>query len=162
MADSHVRTLSEDFILNPNPIHEGEYGWVFGYQHREFLQTGEISAALAGNAPLLIDKNTTQLHTLGTAHPVEYYVKNYIDFGDPHKVAGSTVELINRGLSVQSIEAIRSVRNHSANGLAAAKSLVEQCISGSRGTVACHSVDDATKLAEELTQIGYVVRRLGD
>lgn len=60
--------------------YEGEFsdGWYFCYQSKEFLETGELSAQLAGNAPFLIDKQSGELHVLGTAKPVESYLEDYI------------------------------------------------------------------------------------
>ncbi|CAG9415136.1 YrhB domain-containing protein [Providencia alcalifaciens] len=52
-------------------------GWFFCYQSKEYLETGEFSAQLAGNAPFVIDKDTGELHELGTAFPLEKYLQNY-------------------------------------------------------------------------------------
>lgn len=59
---------------------EGEFseGWYFCYQSKEFLETGELSAQLAGNAPFLIDKQSGELHVLGTAKPLESYLEDYM------------------------------------------------------------------------------------
>lgn len=60
--------------------YEGEFpeGWYFCYQSKEFLETGELSAQLAGNAPFLIDRQSGELHVLGTAKPVESYLEYYM------------------------------------------------------------------------------------
>lgn len=60
--------------------YEGEFseGWYFCYQSKEFLETGELSAQLAGNAPFLIDKQSGELHILGTAKPLESYLDDYV------------------------------------------------------------------------------------
>ncbi|MEA5674290.1 YrhB domain-containing protein [Pseudomonas sp. MH2] len=59
---------------------QGEFaeGWYFCYQSKEFLETGELSAQLAGNAPFLIDRQSGELHVLGTAKPLESYLNDYI------------------------------------------------------------------------------------
>lgn len=60
--------------------HEGEFseGWFFCYQSKEYLETGSFSAQLAGNGPFLIDKETGELHVLGTAKPLEEYLDQYV------------------------------------------------------------------------------------
>lgn len=60
--------------------HEGEFskGWFFCYQSKEYLETGNFSAQLAGNGPFLIDKETGELHVLGTAKPLEEYLDQYV------------------------------------------------------------------------------------
>lgn len=50
------------------------YGWIFFYNSRLFLETGDALYALAGNAPLIIDKEDGSLHVTGTAYPLEYYI----------------------------------------------------------------------------------------
>ncbi|MEP2151701.1 MAG: YrhB domain-containing protein [Roseobacter sp.] len=96
MANEYVMQVSDDVEIYDDPIVECQFGWVFGYQSKRYIQTGHILDALAGNAPILIDKNKASLHVLGTAHPIEYYLKNYLNFGDPHKIGGSKVELVGR------------------------------------------------------------------
>ena len=60
--------------------HEGEFseGWFFCYQSKEYLETGSLSAQLAGNGPFLIDKETGELHVLGTAKPLKEYLDQYV------------------------------------------------------------------------------------
>lgn len=52
-------------------------GWFFCFQSREYLETGEFSAQLAGNSPFIIDKDTGEIHELGTAYPIEKYLQDY-------------------------------------------------------------------------------------
>ena len=42
------------------------------------METGELSAQLAGNSPFLIDRQSGALHVLGTAKPLESYLEDYI------------------------------------------------------------------------------------
>ena len=56
---------------------EESFGWVFFYDSKEFLETDDFSKAIAGNAPVLIDKMTGELTETGTAHPIEYYIGQY-------------------------------------------------------------------------------------
>ncbi|YCH71306.1 YrhB family protein [Pseudomonas syringae] len=37
-----------------------------------------LSAQLAGNGPFLIDKETGELHVLGTAKPLKEYLDHYV------------------------------------------------------------------------------------
>lgn len=54
-------------------------GWFFCFQSREYLETGEFSAQLVGNSPFLVDKDTGEIHELGTAYPIEKYLQEYED-----------------------------------------------------------------------------------
>lgn len=52
-------------------------GWMFFYQSRRYLETQDPSDALAGNAPLIVDRFTGKVTETGTAHTAEYYLAQY-------------------------------------------------------------------------------------
>jgi hypothetical protein len=56
---------------------ERPFGWVFFYNSKQFLETGDISQALVGNAPLIVDRADGSVHVTGTAEPIEHYLKEY-------------------------------------------------------------------------------------
>lgn len=58
-------------------IQEEPFGWVFFYQSKDYLETGNLSSILAGNAPFIIDRKTGAVHVLGTAQPADVYIKEY-------------------------------------------------------------------------------------
>ncbi len=45
---------------------ETEFGWVLFYTSSSYLGTGNIRDALAGNAPLIVDRAAGSLHVTGT------------------------------------------------------------------------------------------------
>lgn len=53
------------------------FGWIFFYNTEDFLVKGDLSAQLAGNSPLIVDKNTGILHVTGTAEPIESYIDKF-------------------------------------------------------------------------------------
>jgi elongation factor Tu len=61
-------------ILDSETI-ETEWGYVFFYQSKQYVETGEVSAMLAGNAPLVVLKETGDIHATGTAEAVDHYLK---------------------------------------------------------------------------------------
>ena len=56
---------------------ERPYGWVFFYQSRSYLESGDEIRMLAGNAPLIINKLTGSVNLTGTALPIEHYLSQY-------------------------------------------------------------------------------------
>ncbi|MEM6483625.1 MAG: YrhB domain-containing protein [Pseudomonadota bacterium] len=56
---------------------EKNWGWVFFYQSKKFLETGDASLALAGNAPFIVNRQTGDIVATGTAWPVEKYIEDY-------------------------------------------------------------------------------------
>ena len=46
-------------------------GWLFYYQSQEYLRSGSISSALAGNGPILVSKHDGSYVRVGTGAPLE-------------------------------------------------------------------------------------------
>jgi hypothetical protein len=63
-----------ELVVIDSLTREEDFGWLFFFNTREFMETGDMSAALGGNAPLFVERETGELHVTGTAHPVEYYL----------------------------------------------------------------------------------------
>jgi|HubBroStandDraft_3_1064219.scaffolds.fasta_scaffold1495612_1 hypothetical protein len=54
-------------VLDDSTI-ETELGWVFFYASEH---------AIAGNAPVIVDRRDGALSPTGTAHPIEHYIERY-------------------------------------------------------------------------------------
>jgi hypothetical protein len=70
VCDGNARIVLEATIAKP-------YGWIFFYESKEFLDGGAISVALAGNAPIVVNRDTHELRVTGTAMPLEHYLRQY-------------------------------------------------------------------------------------
>lgn len=66
-----------------------EFGWLFCYDSVAFLDQGDESAMLTGNAPIIIDHNGRLLLT-STAEPLEDFVEAY-RLGIHHQVSTLTI-----------------------------------------------------------------------
>ncbi|WP_119941306.1 YrhB domain-containing protein [Neorhizobium sp. NCHU2750] len=54
------------------------YGWVFFYQATAYLQNpNDVSQALGGNAPFIIDRESGQITVLGTTLLIEEYLERF-------------------------------------------------------------------------------------
>ena len=62
---------------------EKSWGWVFFYTSRLWHETGDFKYAVAGNAPLLVERGSGRILPTGTAHSIEYYIDNYEHHGTP-------------------------------------------------------------------------------
>lgn len=71
-------------VLDASTI-ERSWGWVFFYTSKLWLETREVRYVLAGNAPILIERESGTMHVLGTARPIEAYIASYERTGDPHE-----------------------------------------------------------------------------
>ena len=86
LDEDKARTLAECWI---NLICEVEcqivddstiarpYGWIFFYQSKRFLETGEFGDQIAGNGPILVDRINFNLKTFGTARRIDEYLTEF-------------------------------------------------------------------------------------
>ena len=56
---------------------EKDFGWIFFYNTKSYMDTGDNLDMLIGNAPILVDKKTKDIHIFGTSHPINYYIEEY-------------------------------------------------------------------------------------
>ena len=87
LARHQVATLAIDsgldLVLQPERTLTTDVGWVFFYESRRYLETGDEHDKLMGNAPLLVCR-TGAVHLLGTERPVEAYLDDFRRSGDPY------------------------------------------------------------------------------
>ena len=57
---------------------EKPFGWVFFYNSKKYLETGELREMLAGNAPFIVDKNNGEIHETGTEKPIDEYILDFV------------------------------------------------------------------------------------
>lgn len=78
LAKSWVDIISEGaFAIVPAATITKPYGWVFFYQSKAFLETNEYQHALAGNAPILVNRITDEIIATGTANTIDKYLTDY-------------------------------------------------------------------------------------
>lgn len=79
IADKFIQNLgrstnSELEIIDSETL-EREIGWVFFYDSSEYVKTGNFKYRLVGNSPILISRDSGEVRELGTARPLEEYLK---------------------------------------------------------------------------------------
>lgn len=75
--DDEIIILEQETIDRP-------WGWVFFYTSRKWYETSDDIYAIAGNAPILVEKATGTLFETGTAHSIEHYIAQFEQYGDPN------------------------------------------------------------------------------
>jgi hypothetical protein len=61
-------------VIVDSETEEREFGWVFFYDSKEHVETGDFLYALAGNAPVVVLRDGT-IRTTGTARPLSEYLQ---------------------------------------------------------------------------------------
>lgn len=81
LAAEHVNrgfdVEGDELVIIPEATLEREYGWVFFYDSRRHVETDDFRYALAGNGPVLVEKDDGSVHEFGTARPVEWFLEEY-------------------------------------------------------------------------------------
>ena len=67
----------DEFVIVEGQIIETEFGWVFPYDSKKFLESGELIDAVLGNSPIIFDNRDETIHITGTSHGVEYYIDRH-------------------------------------------------------------------------------------
>jgi len=65
------------FELKISLIRETEYGNVYFYNSKEYVETGNFRANLLGNSPFIVDIEDGVVHFFGTAFSLERYLGEY-------------------------------------------------------------------------------------
>lgn len=66
-----------ELVLLDRSTRETAFGWVFFYDSKEHLETGDFRYALAGNAPIVVTLADGRVHETGTARPLEEYLREF-------------------------------------------------------------------------------------
>lgn len=74
-----LQQLSPDnpFIVVDEGTIEKPYGWVFFFNSKKYLETKEISDALAGNGPVIINKHDETVEFFGTFKSPSEFITEY-------------------------------------------------------------------------------------
>lgn len=71
-----AQQCGEDLVLMARPF-ETPATLAYTYQTSDFVATGDITHALAGNGPILVSKLTGTVEVAGTALPIEDYIREF-------------------------------------------------------------------------------------
>lgn len=133
-------------------------GWVFFFQSRLFVETGDEEYMLAGNAPILVDARDGAVHTTGTAYSPDIYIRNYEVCGDPHIAAVPTLVISRCRAGAQKVGATKLIKENTSLGLTRSKKCVDDADGNIATVIEFSDFDKAVALREELNAIGWEVR----
>ena len=139
----------------PKLTEEFDVGWVFYYQSERYLQTGNFSDTLVGNAPLFVSRLDGQCWGVSHHRPLTESLAAYRACGNPNAREIAEVRLAACKKDAQVVFAIRAIRQHSALGLSQAKSVVESCLANLSPIVAVSTVEEARALVTVLASFGF-------
>ncbi len=65
------------WAISESHLTETASAWIFFYNSRRYLETGEIVYALAGNGPVLVNKKTGEVKFYGSLPTVDVIINDY-------------------------------------------------------------------------------------
>jgi hypothetical protein len=70
-TENDALVIREDYIVHK------EYGWIFSYESKKYLETGEIRYRRVGNFPLLIFKDSGKIYSVDSVKHLEKIVQEH-------------------------------------------------------------------------------------
>ncbi len=81
LAMAKVRSMQSrpdnEFVIVDAATREEDFGWVFFYNSKRYLETRDILFRIAGNGPIVVDGVTGAITLLGTAGGVAHQLSEY-------------------------------------------------------------------------------------
>jgi ribosomal protein L7/L12 len=134
---------------------EFDVGWVFYYQSARYIETGNFGDSLVGSAPLFVSRSDGRPFFVSYHRPLAESISAYRACSNPNAHEVPEVRLSGWRKDAQAVTAIQAIRQHSAVGLAQAKSAVESCLANDPPVVSVSSVADARALVVALASAGF-------
>lgn len=66
-----------ELVILDHHTMEDDFGWVFFWNSRKYAETGDYIYALAGNGPLIVDRNDGSIHEISSAEPIDAAIARY-------------------------------------------------------------------------------------
>jgi len=82
LVESEITRLNDPYdpiecVVLENETIEKPWGWVFFYQSKAYLESGDFRDMVGGNAPYIVNRLTGAITETGTAHDIERYINEY-------------------------------------------------------------------------------------
>lgn len=68
---------ADEYAVDEKHTTEHEWGWVFAWNSRKYIETGDVRFALMGNGPMMFNKKTGEIRGAGSTYPIEHYIAEY-------------------------------------------------------------------------------------
>ena len=66
-----------DYVILVDETIEKEWGWVFFYQSKAYVESGDFIEMLSGNSPIIVNRHTGDLVYTGCDFEISHYIKEY-------------------------------------------------------------------------------------
>ena len=77
LINSGYNEPGDELVIVDEDTIEKDYGWIFFYTSRTFLETGNISDMVVGNGPIVVEKADGRITRLPSARPPEFTIPEF-------------------------------------------------------------------------------------
>jgi ribosomal protein L7/L12 len=144
-----------DCTLIENSTLEYPHCFVFFYQSKKYVETGDPRAMLVGHGPVLVSRKNGRVFETGSVYPAEQYVEALEACGDPYGEQTDNVKITGWHEGANKVEAIKLVNSKSGVGLAQAKSIVDCVLENKESVFSAGTAKDAEKAVDLLKKLGF-------
>jgi Immunity protein 35 len=72
-----MSSSADPFVVIEKSTLEKSFGWIFFYNSKKFVETGESRYRLAGNGPVIVNKQNGLVEFFGTSKRLQEIVEDY-------------------------------------------------------------------------------------
>jgi hypothetical protein len=76
LAEQEIKHIG-DIECVVTAVREEDFGWIFFYDSKQYIETDDYRYRLVGNAPIIVDRSDSSVHVTGTAYPIDYFIEEY-------------------------------------------------------------------------------------
>ena len=147
-------------LIMPEATIEKDWGWVFFYDSKEYLEGRGDDGWLCGNAPYIVERSTGTVYETGTADPIEFYIDNFEATGDPYGRPGNGIAILSAQESHDLMAATKLLHRDCALGLMDARKRLQSVIDGDIVELLAADPETAKLLCDQLCDAGFNTTRL--
>jgi len=152
--------MNEECVLIPGSEEEYETCFVFYYQGRRYVESGDETDFYDGHGPVIVSKKDGEIFETGSEHTTEHYVNSFIGCGDPLGEPGINIELSGFISGSSKLEAIKLLKIIASKNTLEAKNNIEKIEGGEKLIITTSSIEAATNAVKDLELCGFKCRHM--
>lgn len=160
IVEQEVMASKANCVIVENATQEYSCCFVFFYQSKKFIETGDVQASLVGNGPIFVSRESGRVFETGSAFPVEHYVEVFEACGDPNAELTEKVKITGWKEGANKVQTTKLIKSKSGVGLAQAKAVIDSVLRGEAPVFSAGTVKDAEETAVMLNDLGFISKQL--
>ncbi|RYV02069.1 hypothetical protein SOPP22_10860 [Shewanella sp. OPT22] len=155
IVESKVMGNHPDCSIMDESSKEFSSCFVFYFQSKKFIETGNFGEMYVGQGPVIVCKETGDLFETGSAYSTEYYVNAFELCGDPFGEPTEKISIYGWSEGASAVKAIKCIRKATDLGLSDAKSIVDQVLNNNGVVIKLSSAEIVESTISALDEIGF-------